>query len=168
MAKKSMRGAEPRKIWSRNLAPLVTAARDGASRAAETASKERARAARRESHWWRRRWLVVTAAGLAVAGATGGVYRAITKRQEAESGPEPAGTGEKPAGGTPTEAIRSTVETGREKVTEAARTMMHKIRRDEPDGGPETKAPASATGQPGKPAGTTADELRNQTDASKR
>lgn len=152
MARKPAPGYDPRRIWSTNLAPLVAAAREGASHAADTASKERARA-HRDSRWWRQRWLLVTASGLVVAGAVGGVYQAVTKRRtaEAEAGTGAAAPGEQPDRSTPAEAIRSTVETGREKMTEAARTVLHKIRREEPESPakesltPESPSPNSAT-----------------------
>lgn len=160
MARKRAPGYDPRKVWSTNLAPFVTAAREGASQAAETASKERARA-RRDSRWWRQRWLLITASGLVVAGAAGGVYQAVAKRRDAaaESGTGPTGpiaSGAQPDRSTPVETIRSTVETGREKVTEVARNVLHKVRREEPEGParesrvPESPSPNSAA--PGRPA----------------
>lgn len=196
MAKRNTPAYDPRRIWSTNLAPLVTAAREGASHAAQTAGKERERA--RQRSWLRRRWLYVSAAGLVVAGAAGGVYRAAAKRSA--TAPDGTGAGPEPAGSTAAETIRSTVETGREKLTEVARTMVHKIRREEPDqpdqpaayapapAGTETgsqprpaakgaaapTAPTSPTGADKAPASpgsarkaTTPGEVRNQADVTK-
>jgi hypothetical protein len=145
---------DPRRIWSTNLAPLFTAAREGAAQAARTASRERARA-RRDSRRGRRTWLIVTAAGMVVAGAAGGAYQAA-KRRAAGSGAAGAEPGQ---GGTPAQTIISTVESGREKVAEAARTMLHKIRGN----GADQSAPArtgAASGSP--PAGTPAAESRSR------
>lgn len=156
MARKRISAYDPRTIWSTNLAPLVTAARDGAGEAARTARKERERA-RHQHQWWRQRWLYLSATGLVLAGAGGAMARAVAKRRAAAD-PTGTGTGTKPAAATTAEAIRSTVESGREKVTDATRSVLHKIR---PDGSAESK--------PGTPAaeskpGTAGAEPRNQAD----
>lgn len=120
---------DPRELWATNVAPLVVAAREGANRAARTARAERARMVQRQSPWWRRRWVVFTASGLMVAAAAGSAYAVMTNRRSQakpdadEMTSQPEGTGA--AGG-----IKSTVEAGREKVADATRTVMHKIRRD--------------------------------------
>jgi hypothetical protein len=142
VAKKRTPEFQPRKFWATNLAPLVTGARQGASHAAHTARKERERA-RRQSQRWRYRWLYLTATGLVVAGASAGVYRAATKRHP--DSPEAEKSQLEQAGGATADAVRSTVESGREKVTGAARNMLHKIRRDESDQATPTGSTAQRT-----------------------
>jgi hypothetical protein len=133
----------PRQIWEMNLAPLVVAAREGAAHAARTASLERARV-RRQPAWWQQRWVMVTAAGLAVVGAAGGVYAAMSRRRSASRGfAEPnsrASMGQMPAAGHErTNGLRSTMGSGRTKMTGMARNMVHKLRRgDGGELGPET------------------------------
>ena len=139
MARKHTTAYDPRTIWSTNLAPLVTAAREGAGQASRTARKERERA-RHQRQWWRQRWLYVSATGLVLAGAGGAVFQAVAKRRAVAD--ESPGTGAKSAGATTADAIRSTVESGREKVTGATRTVLHKIR---PDGSESSKPGAAGT-----------------------
>ena len=149
MAKNHDRGSDPRKIWSANLAPLAMAAREGTAQAVRTARRERARARRRDEPWWKQSWLMVTAGGLMVAGAAGATFQAVARRRTAAGSAE-AGSGPGPGGGSPTQAIMSTVENGRERVTEAARTMLHKIRREgsdqlDPGLAPTGSAPVGTT-----------------------
>jgi hypothetical protein len=114
VAKDSTAAYDPRQLWTANLAPLVTAAREGAAHAARTAGRERARA-RQESQWWRQHWLIVAVAGLVVAGAAGGAYAATATRRSSVDSP-------------PASSERSTMETGRGKVAGLARTVAHKFR----------------------------------------
>lgn len=107
-----------------NLAPLVAGARQGATQAAKTVSMERARA-RRKQHWWRQRWLVATAAGVAVAGAAAGTYAIVSKRRSAAPVP-----GVETVETAPPNGFRSTVEAGRTRVADLARTVAHRVRRD--------------------------------------
>jgi hypothetical protein len=138
----------PRQIWTMNLAPLVVAAREGAAHAARTASLERARV-RQQPPWWQQRWVMVTATGLAVVGAAGGVYAAVARRRSANSPgyPEPGGRAMPAAGHERSNGLKSTMESGRTKMTGVARNMVHKLRRN--DGGefgpetPRTPEPAS-------------------------
>lgn len=113
-----------------NVAPLVTAAREGAVHAARAASRERARV-RPTLAWWRRRGFVVTAATVVVVGAMGGVYAMLAGRQNSF---ESAGDGS---------GMRSSVDAGRERVAGAAKTVMDRVRRDN-GAGPREGAMASA------------------------
>jgi hypothetical protein len=128
MAKQQQRrsggGTRPRQMWAMNLAPLVAGARRGATHAAKTVSRERARA-RRKQQWWRQRWLVVTATGVAVAGAAAGTYAIVSKRRSAAPVP-----GAQSVDAAPRNGFRSTVETGRTRVADLARTVAHRVRRD--------------------------------------
>jgi hypothetical protein len=139
---------DPRQIWAANLAPLVTAAREGTAHAARTASKQRARA-RHEPAWWRQRWVIITAAGVAVAGAAGGVYATLASRRSRSSRHATPGThpglDEQPQ----PNGFKSTVDSGRSKVTGLARSMAHKLRGDEPSGlgAPRRQQPPSSLGQ---------------------
>jgi hypothetical protein len=122
---------DPRQIWATNLAPLVVAAREGAAHAARTASRERARA-RREPAWWRQRWVIITTAGLAVVGAAGGVYAMLaSQRSRGSRHAMPSGgmgfDDQPHAGG-----FTSTMGSGRAKVTDLARNVVHKLRGGEP------------------------------------
>jgi hypothetical protein len=175
VAKHSTTAYDPRQIWSANLAPLVTAARQGAAHAARAASRERARARQEPPRWWRQRWLVMTAAAVTIAGAAGGVYAVLARRRSstarhAETGVRPA-----PSNGATTNGIRSTMENGREKVTGLARSVVHRVRRDGPDqtapapsGGvapsaavPDGAAPSgTATGEPARPGMAHDDPMR--------
>lgn len=115
---------DPRQIWGAQVAPLVTAAREGASHAAQTARRERARVVgQRSSPWWKQRWVMVTAGGLVVAGAAGGVWAALSRR-----------SARRERDGDTESGIRSTMEAGRAKVAGAARTVMDRIRSEGPDG----------------------------------
>jgi hypothetical protein len=120
---------DPRQIWATNLAPLVVAAREGAAHAARTASRERARV-RRQPAWWQQRWVIVTTGGLAVLGAAGGVYAVLASRRSRTSRHAADSTG----GGLGAQAdgFRST-ESGRAKVSDLARNVVHKLRRGEPE-----------------------------------
>jgi hypothetical protein len=132
VAKDSTAAYDPRQLWAANLAPLVTAAREGAAHAARTAGRERARA-RQESQWWRQHWLIVAVAGLVVAGAAGGAY-AATRRSSVDN--------------PPASSERSTMDAGRGKVAGLARTVAHKFRGDGPGRLPGSKPaerPAMAT-----------------------
>lgn len=140
---------DPRGIWATGVAPLVAGAREGAARANRIASRERARA-RRQRQWWRQRWLLVTAAGVAVAGAVGGGYAAVTNRharRQAGAVPETGAEADRrPAGGAATNPLTSTVEAGWEKVAGAARTVRHRVRHPGSDGpdGSDKSEPARA------------------------
>jgi hypothetical protein len=135
---------DPRQIWAVNLAPLVAAAREGAAHAARTASKQRARA-RQEPAWWRQRWVMVTVAGLAVAGAAGGVYATLASRRSRGSrhaaAGAPVGLDEQPL----PNGLKSTMDVGRTKVSGLARNVAHKLRGNGQDG-----PAAHPAGTPGK------------------
>jgi hypothetical protein len=83
---------------------------------------------------------------LAVAGTAAGVSTVLIRRRSAsramgvdvnrEQGGGPSGSAGASAGG-----IRSTMEAGRDKVTSAARTVIHKVRRN--DGAPEPAKPGA-------------------------
>ena len=130
---------DPRQVWATSVAPLITAAREAAAHAARTASQERARARREESPWWRQRWVAMTVAGVAAAGTAAGVSAVLIRRRSAnramgvdvnrEPGGGPSGSAGPGAGGAG--GIRSTVEAGRDKVASAARTVIHKVRRND-------------------------------------
>jgi hypothetical protein len=140
---------DPRQIWATNLAPLVVAAREGAAQAARTASRERARA-RQQPAWWQRRWVIVSAAGLAVVGAAGGVYAAVANRRGVHRGyavPTDTGMSGTPgAGQERANGLRSTMDTGKARMTDAARTMVHKLRGDEHTAlGPESSRMPGST-----------------------
>jgi hypothetical protein len=150
---------DPRQLWTANVAPLVTAAREGAAHAARTASRERARA-RQQPAWWRQRWVIVTAAGVAVVAAAGGVYAAVASRRSGNHGfGEPTGqnTGfERMHSPDGSNGLKSTMDSGRARVTDVARNMVHKLRGNErTEFGPETPRMAA-------PGSTMPDEPRNE------
>lgn len=117
---------DPRELWEANVAPLVTAAREVAGQAAQAARTARAQRAQahRQPPWWQRRWLVFTAAGMAVGGAAGAVYAMARRRSQAEVADELAA----PMEPSMPRGMRSTMESGRQKVAGVTRTMMHRIR----------------------------------------
>ena len=117
----------PRQIWTTNLAPLVVAAREGAAQAARTASRERARA-RQQPAWWQQRWVLMTTAGLAVVGAAGGMYAVLASRRSRNSRHTATSTGGGLGGQSQADGFKSTTDSGRAKVTGAARNMVHKLR----------------------------------------
>lgn len=142
MAKSSTAAYQARQIWTTNLAPFVVAAREGASQAAETARKELAQA-RAPRPWWRSRWVVVTATGVAVVGVAGGVAAVVANRRSQDAPAEVSEASENGAGG-----LRSTMEASREKVGGMTRNMLHRIRGEDeatPDGGPDG-GPAATRG----------------------
>jgi hypothetical protein len=141
---------DPRQIWAMNLAPLVVAAREGAAQAVRTASRERARV-RQQPAWWQQRWVVATATGLAVVGAAGAVYAVVASRRSGNRrfGESTGyGTDRTPAGSHErADGVKSTVGSGRAKVSGMARNVVHKFRGSETrDFGPEgTRMPESAS-----------------------
>lgn len=116
------RAGSSRRIWAENVTPLVTAARVGAGHAARTAVRERARVRPRPA-WWRRRWLLITVAGLGIGMAVAGTLAGLAEREGSAGRSTPAGRGV-PNGGR----IKSSVEAGRDRVSGAARTMADKVR----------------------------------------
>lgn len=146
----SMTTYDPRQIWATNLAPLMTAAREGAAHAARTASRERARA-RQQPAWWRQRWVIITTAGLAVLGAAGGTYAMLASRRSRGSRHAATSAGVMPDGQPQADGFKSTVGSGRAKVGDLARNMVHKLRGGEPDplaaSAPRTPEPAAALGE---------------------
>lgn len=145
MALRSTRKRKLRRGRPAGLANLVSAARARATRVGRIARPERGRARDRSRSG--RRWLPLTTGGLLVGGFAIAGYRAVANRLTARAGGESAGS--------TTDQVRQTVGASREKVGGAARSMLHRIRR-EPDQPPAPSDPGGSTPARPSPAGSSA------------
>lgn len=113
MRRRAVTRDELREQWETNVAPLVTAVREGASHATQVGQREWARAHRRAQmrrylRRWRMPWVAVAAA-LAIIGVMGGLRAARAGRSSVD--PDLAAVRDEAKAG-----VRARMEAGRERV----------------------------------------------------